>query len=150
MFSYEVFHCFYSFIKILIMILKINVCNAIIKCNVIQLGQKCRLRLFANRILRRIFEPKRDEYGEWRRLHNEEINSLYLSYNVIRVIKSGRLRWADHVSRMQEYNKASKMLSHGISYSLYNTKVQDLFGVRLTTIRGTIVVRLFCYFERGT
>jgi hypothetical protein len=54
-----------------------------------------------NRVLRRIFGPKRDEVtGEWRRLHNEEFNGLYSSRNIIRVIKSRRMRWAGHVARM--------------------------------------------------
>ena len=57
-----------------------------------------RLRVFENRSSRRIFGPKRDENGEWRRLHNEEIHSLYRSPNVARVINSRRLRWAGYVA----------------------------------------------------
>ena len=56
------------------------------------------LRVFENKILRRIFGPKRDENGEWRRLHNEELHSLYRSPNIVRVIKSRRLRWAGQVA----------------------------------------------------
>ena len=57
-----------------------------------------RLRVFENRVLRRIFGPKRDEVtGEWRKLHNEELNDLN-SPNMIRVIKSKRMRWAWHVA----------------------------------------------------
>ena len=60
-----------------------------------------RLRVFENRVLRRIFGPKRDEVtGEWRKLHNEELNDLYCSPNIDRVIKSRRIRWAGHVARM--------------------------------------------------
>jgi len=52
------------------------------------------LRVFENRVLRRIFGPKRDEVtGEWRKLHNEEINELYCSHNIVRVIRSRRMRW---------------------------------------------------------
>ena len=57
---------------------------------------------FENRILRRIFGPKRDEKGKWRRLHNEELHSFYRSPNIVRVIKSKRLRWAGHVARMEK------------------------------------------------
>jgi len=56
-----------------------------------------------NMVLRRIFGPRRDkEAGEWRRLHNEELNDLYSSPNIVRVIKSRRMRWAGHVARMVE------------------------------------------------
>ena len=56
-----------------------------------------------NRVLRRIFGPKKDEVrGDWRKLHNEELNDLYCSPNIVRVIKSRRIRWAGHVARMGE------------------------------------------------
>ena len=59
--------------------------------------------MFENRVLRRIFGPKRDEVtGEWRKLHHEELNNLYSSPNIVRVIKSIRMRWAGHVARMGE------------------------------------------------
>jgi len=61
-----------------------------------------RLRVFENRVLRRIFGSKRDEVTrEWRKLHNEELNDLYCSLNIFRVIKSRRTRWAGHVARMR-------------------------------------------------
>ena len=63
------------------------------------LREESRLRVFENRILRRIFGPKRDEDGEWRRLHNEELHSFYRSPNIVRMIKPERSRWAGHVAR---------------------------------------------------
>jgi hypothetical protein len=67
--------------------------------------------VFENRVPRRIFGPKRDEVtGEWRRLHNEELNNLYSSPNIIRVIKSRRMRWAGHVARMGEGRGAYRIL----------------------------------------
>jgi hypothetical protein len=61
------------------------------------------LRTFENRVLRTIFGPQRDEVTqEWRKIYNEEFNDLYFSPSVVRVIKSGRMRWADHVARMGE------------------------------------------------
>ena len=60
-----------------------------------------RLRVFENRVLRRIFGPKRDEVtGEWRKLYNEKLNDLYSLPNIVRVVKSRRMRWAGHVTRM--------------------------------------------------
>jgi hypothetical protein len=65
------------------------------------LKEERRLRVFENRVLRRIFGPKRDEVtGEWRKLNNEELNGLYSLPNIVRVIKSRRLRWEGHVARM--------------------------------------------------
>ena len=61
--------------------------------------------------LRRIFGPKRDENGEWRRFHNDEIHSLYRSPNIVRVVKSRRLRWAGHVARMEEVKSSFKILT---------------------------------------
>jgi len=62
-----------------------------------------RLRVFENTVLRGIFGPKRDEVtGEWRKLHNEELNDLYCSPNIVRVIQSRRMRWAGHVARIGE------------------------------------------------
>ena len=57
-----------------------------------------------------LFGPKRDENGEWRRLHNVELHSLYCSPNIVRVIKSRKLRWAGHVSRIEEGRSTFKIL----------------------------------------
>jgi hypothetical protein len=65
------------------------------------LREERRLRVFENRGLRRVFGPKRDEVtGEWRKLHNGELNDLYSLPNVVRVVKSRRMRWAGHVALM--------------------------------------------------
>jgi hypothetical protein len=69
------------------------------------------LRVFENRVLRRIFGPKRDEVtGGWRKLHNEELHGLYSSPSIFRVIKARRMRWAGHVARMGEMRGAYNIL----------------------------------------
>ena len=69
------------------------------------------VRVFGNGLLRRIFGPKRDGVtGEWRKLHNEELNDLYCSPDIVRVIKSRRMRWAGHVARMEEGRGVHKVL----------------------------------------
>jgi hypothetical protein len=64
------------------------------------LREEHRLRVFENRVLRRIFGPQREEEELWRKLHNDELHSLYSSPNIVRVIKSRRMRWAEHVALM--------------------------------------------------
>jgi hypothetical protein len=77
----------------------------------VTLREEHRLRVFENRVLGRIVGPKRDEVtGEWRRLHNEELNDLYSSPNIIRVIKSRRMRWAGQVACMGEGGCAYRIL----------------------------------------
>jgi hypothetical protein len=66
------------------------------------LGEEHRLRVFENRVLRKIFGPKRKEDVSWRKLHNDELHDLYSSPNIVRVIKSRRMRWAGHVARVEE------------------------------------------------
>ena len=70
-----------------------------------------KLRMFENMVLRKIFGPWRDEVTrEWRRLHNEELNDLYSPPNIVRVIKSRRMRWAGHVARMGEERGVYRVL----------------------------------------
>jgi len=66
---------------------------------------------FEKRILRRIFGHKKDDNGEWRRLHNKELHSLYRSPTIGREIKSRRFKWAGHVARMEEGRSAFKILA---------------------------------------
>jgi hypothetical protein len=73
------------------------------RSSTLTLREEHRLRVFENRVLRRIFGPKRDEVtGEWRKLHSEELHNLCSSPDIIRQIKSRRMRWAGHVTRMRE------------------------------------------------
>ena len=75
------------------------------------LREERKLRVFENMALRRIFGPRRDEVTrEWRRLHNEELNDLYSSPNIVRVIKSRSMRWAGHVARMGEERRVYRVL----------------------------------------
>jgi hypothetical protein len=70
-----------------------------------------RLRVFENRVLRRIFGPKRDDVtGDWRKLQNEELRNLYSSPNIIRMINSRRMRWTGHVARMEAKRNLYRIL----------------------------------------
>ena len=78
------------------------------------LREERKLMVFEDMVLRRIFGPRRDEVtGEWRRLHNEELNDLYSSPNIVRVIKPRRMRWAGHVARMGEERGVYRVLVGG-------------------------------------
>jgi len=75
------------------------------------LREECRLRVFGNTVLRRIFGPKRDGVtGEWRKLHNGELDDLYCSPNIVPVIRSRRVKWAGHVARMRERRGVYRVL----------------------------------------
>jgi hypothetical protein len=77
----------------------------------LSLREEHRLRVFENRVLGRIFGPKRDEVTRgWRKLHNEELHGLYSSPSIIRMIKARRMRWAGHVTRMGEVRGAYNIL----------------------------------------
>jgi 3-oxoacyl-ACP reductase-like protein len=77
----------------------------------VTLREERRLRVFKNRVLRRIIGPQRDEVtGEWRKLHNEELNDLYSSPNIVRLIRSRRTRWVGHVARMGEERGVYRVL----------------------------------------
>jgi hypothetical protein len=66
------------------------------------LGEEHKLRVFENRVLRKIFGPKREVDSSWKKLHNDELHSLYFSPNIVRAIISRRMRWAGHVARRGE------------------------------------------------
>jgi len=75
------------------------------------LREESRLRVFENRVLRRVFGPKKDEVtGEWRKLHNEELRDLYSLPNIVRVVKSRRMRWARQVARMGKARGVHRVL----------------------------------------
>jgi hypothetical protein len=75
------------------------------------LREEHRLKVFEYRVLRRVFGPKRDEVtGEWRELHNEELNDLFSLPNIVRMVKSRRMRWAGHVARMGEDRGVYRLL----------------------------------------
>jgi hypothetical protein len=75
------------------------------------LREERRLKVYENRVLRRVFGPNRDEVtGEWRKLHNGELNNLYSLPNIVRVVKSRRMRWTGHVARMGDGRGVHRVL----------------------------------------
>jgi hypothetical protein len=75
------------------------------------LREERKLRVFENKVLWTVFGPKKDEVtGEWRKLHNEELNVLYSLPHIVRVVKSRRMRWAGHVARMGEDRGVRRVL----------------------------------------
>ena len=80
-------------------------------CVCVSLRDERRLRVFENRVVRRVFGPKRHEVtGEWSKLHNEELSDLYSLPNIVRVVKSRRMRWAGHVARMGDGRGVHRVL----------------------------------------
>ena len=116
--------CYYSPEKILSSHLlskklKVNIYKAIILLVVLYgcetwsltLKEELRLRVLENKVLRKIFGAKKDKItGEWRKLHNAELQALYSSPNIIRSLKSRRLRWAGHVAQMEQSRNAYRVL----------------------------------------
>jgi hypothetical protein len=99
--------------------LNIEICRTIILCVVLYgcealsltLREEPRLRVFENRVLRRVFGPNRDEVtGEWRKLHNEELNDLYCLHDIVWVVKARRMRWGGRVARMGEGRGVHRVL----------------------------------------
>ena len=81
------------------------------KTSSLTLWEERKLRVFENMVFRRIFGPRKDEVkGEWRRLHNEELNDLYSAHNIVRVTKSRRMRWAGYVAHMGEERDVYRVL----------------------------------------
>ena len=76
----------------------------------LMLREEHRLRVFENKVLRKILGTKRDEITEWRKLHNAELHALYSLPNIIRNLKSRRLRWSGHVARMEQFRNAYRVL----------------------------------------
>ena len=99
----------------------------------LRLREECRLLVFENKILKQTFGPKRDENGEWKRLHNEKLHSLYHSPNKVKVIKSRRLRWAGHIARMEDGRSAFKAIQRkkkdkreGVYRNVYSNCFQSI------------------------
>jgi hypothetical protein len=92
-----------SYKKLKIKIYKTVILQVVLyKCETwsLTLREEHRLRVFENRMLSRIFEPKKEKDGSWRKLHHDDLHDLYSSPNIVRVIKCRRMRWAGHVARM--------------------------------------------------
>jgi hypothetical protein len=113
------------------------------------LREESRLRVFENRVLRRIFGPKRDEVtGDWRKL-----NDLYSSPNIVRVIKSRRMRWAGHVARMRERRGVYRVLmgKHEGKNHLRDPGVDRSITLKWIFRKWDVVVwTVLSYFTTGT
>jgi hypothetical protein len=99
------------------------------------LGEEHRLRVSENRVLRRIFGPKREEDGSTRKLHNDELHSLYSSSNIVRVITSRTMRWAGHVACM---GKGEMFTGFWLGGPKARDHWEDLGVDGRITLRGTL------------
>jgi hypothetical protein len=112
------------------------------------LKEEHRLRVFENRVLRRIFEPKREEDRFWRKLHNDELHSLYSSLNIVRVIKSRRMRWEGHVACMGKGRGVYRLLvgrpegKRSLGRPRHRWKDNIRLDLRETGINGTNWIQL--------
>jgi len=92
------------------------------------------MRMFQNMVLRRIFGPRKDEVtGEWRGLYNEELKDLYCSPNIVRLVKSRRMRWAGHVARMGEERGVYRVLvgKPEVKRPLWRTRRRWVYYIRM-------------------
>jgi hypothetical protein len=111
-------------------------------------GEEHRLRVFENTVLRKIFGPKREEDGSWRKLHNDELHDLYSLPNVVRVFKSRRMRWAGHVACMGKGRGAYRVLvgrpkgKRPLARPRHRWEDNIKMGLRETGIDGANWIRL--------
>ena len=101
------------------------------------------IRVFKNKVLRGIFGPKRDENGQWRSFHNEELHILYRSPNIVKVIKSRKLIMAGHVARMEEGRNAFKILTgKPTGLGVDGRTILEWILKKWVSLRGTGLIRL--------
>jgi hypothetical protein len=117
------------------------------------LREERRLRVFANRVLRRVFGPKRDEVtGEWRKLHNEELNDLYSLPNIVRVVKSRRMRLVGHVARMGENRGVHRVLvgkpERKMPFGRPRHRWEDNIKMDFQEVAGGLIVGTGCSWLR--
>jgi hypothetical protein len=100
-------------------------------------GEESRLWVFKNRVLRRVFGPKRDKVtGKWRKLHNEELNDLYPLPNIVLVVKSRRMRWAGHAVRLGEEREVHRVLEGKRPLGRPRHRWEDIIKMDLQEVGG--------------
>ena len=108
------------------------------------------LRVFEHRVLRRIFGPKRDEVtGEWRKLHNEELNELYCSPNIVRVIKWRRMRWAGNVACMGEWRGLYRVWWEDPSQPLHGSAAVSVHCTKSCIYSQKVLLRMGEFVARN-